>query len=124
MCEQKETTQENLNKIIEFRQAIYEQIFGKRRDALFEAWDALLLNGALTSFPMLSQHTTFQRKWHSLYKALEKGEIDAQQTGGSPIQNGAASRNLDTMPWMEPAGHVRELARWMTGNMCIFQHMR
>jgi len=61
----KKTTQENLNKIIEFRQAIYEQIIGKSRNALFEAWDALILNGALTSFPMLSQHTIFQRKWHS-----------------------------------------------------------
>ena len=44
---------------------------------MFEAWDALLLHGALTSFPMLSQKTVFQRKWHSLYKALEKGEIDS-----------------------------------------------
>ena len=67
----------NLNKIIEFRQAIYEQFFGKRRDPLFEAWDALLLQGKLTSFPELSLNTVFQRKWHSLYKGLEKGEIDS-----------------------------------------------
>jgi len=55
---------------------IYEQVFGKRRDALFEAWDALLFQGTISSFPMLSLSAVFQRKWHSLYKGLEEGEID------------------------------------------------
>ena len=73
----KETTQENLNKIIEFRQAIYAHGMGKRRDALFETWDALMLQGMKTSFPWLSLSGIFRRKWHSLYKALQQGEIDA-----------------------------------------------
>ena len=72
-----ETTQENLNKIIEFRQAIYANGMSKRCDALFEAWDALMLQGMQTSFPWLSLSGVFRRKWHSLYKALEQGEIDA-----------------------------------------------
>lgn len=72
----KETTQENLNKIIEFRQAIYAHGMSKRRDALFEAWDAMVLDGMKTSFPWLSLSGVFRRKWHSLYKALEQGEID------------------------------------------------
>jgi hypothetical protein len=72
-----ETTQENLNKIIEFRQAIYRHGMGKRSDALFEAWDALMLHGMSASFPCLSLSGVFRRKWHSLYKALEQGEIEA-----------------------------------------------
>jgi hypothetical protein len=72
----KETTQENLNKIIEFRQAVYQNGMGKRRDAMHEAWDALILQGMKTSFPWLSLSFVFRRKWHSLYKALEQGEID------------------------------------------------
>jgi hypothetical protein len=71
-----ETTQENLNKIIEFRQAIYAHGMSKRRDAIFEAWDALILHGMKSSFPWLSLSGVFRRKWHSLYKALEQGEID------------------------------------------------
>ena len=72
-----ETTQENLNKIIEFRQAIYDQGMGKRKDAMFEAWDALMVQGMKSSFPWLSLSGIFRRKWHSLYKALEQGEINA-----------------------------------------------
>lgn len=73
----KETTQENLNKIIEFRQAIYDHGMSKRRDAMFEAWDALMLQGMNSSFPWLSLSGVFRRKWHSLYKAMEQGEINA-----------------------------------------------
>jgi hypothetical protein len=108
----KETTQENLNKIIEFRQAVYEEIFGKRRDALFEAWDALLLNGALNSFPMLSQHMIFQRKWHSLYKALEKGEIDrdALESHLSKMvpQEGVRYYALDGTGWPRPRARTMD----------------
>jgi hypothetical protein len=98
-----ETTHGNLNKIIEFRQAIYGQIFGKRRDALFEATDALLLYGKLTSFPMLSLSGVFQRKWHSLYKALEQGEIDDQRLesylAGQVLQEGVCHFSLDGTGW-------------------------
>jgi hypothetical protein len=65
-----ETTQKNLNKIIEFRQAIYAYGIGKRRDALFEAWDGLMLHGMKSSFPWLSMSGVFRRKSHSLSNAL------------------------------------------------------
>ena len=50
MCEQKKTTQEHLNKIIEFRQAIYANGFGNQRDALIEALDAICMTGTLHHF--------------------------------------------------------------------------
>ena len=82
---------------------IYSQIFGKRRDALFEAWDALSIQGTLSSFPMLSLSGIFQRKWHSLYKALEKGEIDVQQLASylaqQVPQEGVCHYSLDGTGW-------------------------
>ena len=73
---------------------------------MFEAWDALLLHGELKSFPVLSLSKVFQRKWHSLYKALEQGEIDdnwltsylAQQVSPTGISN----FSLDGTGWPRP----------------------
>ncbi|MFC1879368.1 transposase [Chloroflexota bacterium] len=108
----KKTTQENLNKIIEFRQAIYEQFFGKRRDALFEAWDAMLVQGALTSFPMLSLNPVFQRKWSSLYKALGKGEIDSggleKYLSEMVPQDGVRYYALDGTGWPRPRARTMD----------------
>ena len=69
-------TEKQLNILIEFRQAVYECAFTRRRDALFELLDALLLRGPTVSFPYLSLASTCQRKWHSLYQAVEEGRID------------------------------------------------
>ena len=75
---QQESTQENINKLIEFRQAVYENGMLARRDALFDLLDALISEGSVSSFAMLSQSSQFQRKWPSLYAAVEDGEIDSQ----------------------------------------------
>jgi hypothetical protein len=113
----KKTTQENLNKIIEFRQAIYKDIFTKRRDGLFEAWDAMLLHGALTSFPMLSLNTVFQRKWHSLYKALEKGSIDTgvleSHLSKMVPQEGIRYYALDGTGWPRPRARTMDDRQYM-----------
>ena len=102
----KSTTQEHLTKIIEFRQAIYTAGFQKQRDALVETLDALCLTGGLRSFPMLSLSTAFQRQWHSLYKAVERGRLDtawlsrhlAHQVPSSGVQYYA----LDGSAWPRP----------------------
>ncbi|MEJ5309609.1 MAG: transposase, partial [Anaerolineae bacterium] len=69
------STREHINRLIEFRQAIYAEGFLARRDALFEVLDALLATGAPASFAMLSQSERFQRRWPSLYAAVEDGRI-------------------------------------------------
>lgn len=70
---------------------------------MFETWDALLLHGSITSFPMLSVGTVFQRKWSSLYKALEQGEIDADQLENylaqQALQEGICHFSLDGTGW-------------------------
>jgi hypothetical protein len=108
----KETTQENLNKIIEFRQAIYAHGMGKRRDALFEALDALILHGMKSSFPWLSLSGVFRRKWHSLYKALEQGEIDtnglASYLAQQVPQVGICHFSLDGTGWPRSRAHTMD----------------
>lgn len=54
-----------LNKLIEFRQQIYDNALGKARDAQFELVDALLSNCRINSFPELSLASVHQRQWHS-----------------------------------------------------------
>jgi len=73
-----ETTKQDINKLIEFRQAIYAHALLARRDALFDLMDALICEGPVSSFAMLSQSSRFQRKWPSLYAAVEDGELDSQ----------------------------------------------
>jgi hypothetical protein len=45
---------EQFNKIIEFRQAVYDHGLTSTKDAQFELVDALLLNPGIRSFPELS----------------------------------------------------------------------
>jgi hypothetical protein len=54
----------------------YDHVFTLRRDALFELFDAVTLQGPMYSFPWLSLSPRCQRKWPSLYQAVEEGRID------------------------------------------------
>ena len=108
----KQSTQEHLNKIIEFRQAIHANGFGNQRDALIEALDATCITGTITSFPLLSLSKSFRRQWHSLYKALERGTIEdewlshhlAQQVPEKGIQY----FSLDGTAWPRPRARTMD----------------
>ena len=105
-----ESTKENINKLIEFRQAVYEQGFLVRRDALFDLLDALLSEGPIASFARLSLSSQFQRKWPSLYGAVEDGEIDRQwlrtYLARQVPQTGICVFPLDGSPWPRPRSRV------------------
>ena len=73
---QEESTDKQLNKLIEFRQRVYAHGLTKARDAQFELVDALLSNRTIQSFPELSFAPVHRRQWHSAYAALEKGQQD------------------------------------------------
>jgi len=60
---QQATTETTVNKLIEFRQAVYENGMLKRQDVLFDLLDALMSERAVVSFTMLSQSEKFLRKW-------------------------------------------------------------
>jgi hypothetical protein len=64
------------NRLRQFRQAIYDQVFSRARDALFELLDALLVQPGVTSFAELCLPAVFRRRWPSLYAALHDGRLD------------------------------------------------
>ena len=66
------TAKKHFNKLIEFRQAAYQQI-GPARDALFELTDAVIQMRHIQSFAELSCAPAFRRKWPSAYEALQDG---------------------------------------------------
>ena len=108
----KKTTQEHINKIIEFRQAVHANGFGKERDALSEALDALCLTGSLSSFPLLSLSKVFRRQWHSLYKAVERGTVKdewlCQYLVQQVPQAGIQYYSLDSSAWARPRARTME----------------
>lgn len=63
---------EDFNKLIQFRQAAYEQL-GNARDALFELTDAVIQMRHPRSFAELSCAPAFRRKWSSVYEAIQDG---------------------------------------------------
>jgi len=68
----------NLNTLKDFRHAVY-RCFKRAGDALFNTLDALSSETAAHSFPELSLSPFFERKWGSLYEALEDGKINPEQ---------------------------------------------
>jgi hypothetical protein len=68
----------NLNTLKEFRHEIYG-CFERARDALFHLLDALSTEDRARSFPELSLSPHFERRWPSLYEALEDGRIDQKR---------------------------------------------
>jgi hypothetical protein len=108
----KPTTQEHINKIIEFRQAIHANGFGKQRDALSEVLDAICLTGSLSSFPLLSLSKAFRRQWHSLYKAVERGSVMdkwlSRHLAQQVPQEGIQHYSLDGSAWARPRARTMD----------------
>jgi hypothetical protein len=97
------SSQEQLNKLIEFRQIVYNQFLTVRRDAQFELVDALLLKGQVPSFAWLSTAGCFRRAWPSLYDAIEQGQQDVaglpQFLVGQVPATGIQYWSLDGSAW-------------------------
>ena len=68
----------NFNTLKEFRQDLYE-CFSYSRDALFNLADALLTETAAHSVIELTLSPCFERKWPSLYEALQMGKLNQAQ---------------------------------------------
>lgn len=103
------TTTQQINRINEFRQAIYHCAFWKEQDAQFELLDALSAAAhAIRSFPELSLSPFFRRKWPSAYAAMERGRQNrdwltrylSQQI--RPNRDGVVLLPLDMSAWPRP----------------------
>ena len=73
MNDDKTVTKQQLNKLIAFRQQLYECL-PKASDAQFQLVEALLSNRQVSSFAELSLAPRFERAWESAYDALEQGQ--------------------------------------------------
>jgi hypothetical protein len=105
------TTQEHINKIKEFRQAIYDQGLTRQRDAQFELMDALLQDPKIKSFPELTLSPVFRRRWSSAYKAIEKGRQDRTWITrylSQQIPEGVQVLALDETVWPHPQARTLE----------------
>jgi hypothetical protein len=65
-------------RLKEIRQQVYES-FERGADALFNLTDALLAESQAHSLPELSLSPFFERKWPSVYEALEDGRINVER---------------------------------------------
>jgi hypothetical protein len=64
------------NALRRFRASVYQR-FGRRRDALFELLDAVIVAGLVPSLAHLSLTAVHRRGWCSLYDALASGSLEA-----------------------------------------------
>jgi hypothetical protein len=81
--------------------------------------DAMLVHGPVTSFAMLSQSERFQRKWPSVYAAVEDGRLADEwlrrYLGQQVPRAGLCIFALDGSPWPRPR------ARTMDDRQYVFQ---
>ena len=69
----------HFNTLDHLRQQMYH-CFERGRDALFNLSDALLSESQARSLPELSLSVFFERRWPSVYEALQDGRIDVELT--------------------------------------------
>ncbi len=68
----------HFNTLDEVRQQMY-RCFERSRDALFNLSDALLSESQARSLPELSLSVFFERRWPSVYEALQDGRINVER---------------------------------------------
>jgi hypothetical protein len=104
---------QQINNLIEFRQAIYQTGFTGSQDALFELLDAMIERPHANCAAEISLSPLFRRKWSSLYKAIEKGGVNEESLAslfvGQVPKTGIQIYPLDSTMWAHPA------ARTLTG---------
>lgn len=104
-------TNQQLNKLIEFRQRFYEYLT-KAGDAQFQLVDALLSNMNVSSFAELSLSPLFEREWSSAYDAVENGKQDSEQLRRLFCEQlpreGPVICPLDTTVWPHPKARTLE----------------
>ena len=85
---------------------------------MFELMDAIVVEGPVASFPMLSLSSFFTRKWHSAYAAVEDGQIDckwlSKYLAQQVPQEGVQVYSLDGTAW------VRSRARTMDDRQYVY----
>jgi hypothetical protein len=98
-----------LERLTGFREVFYSEVLTGRRDALFEACEALLETpGRVEVFPYLSLSPRFGRGHDMLYQALNSGKVDHRRFRRAalrqqiPTVGGRIVLAVDVTPWLRP----------------------
>lgn len=89
----------NFNTLETFRQQMYG-CFERSRDALFSLCDALASEPQARSLPELSLSVFFERRWPSIYEALQDGRINVERLRTAFVQALIASEPADEPVWL------------------------
>jgi hypothetical protein len=69
-------TTESAATLTDFRQTIYDQVLGHRKDTVFELMDAVLVAETAQPLVRLTVAPVFRRRWASAPDALAEGQVD------------------------------------------------
>src|SRR5437016_14410548 len=89
----------NFNTLKQVRQQLYTS-FERGADALFNLADALLCESQAQSLPELSLSPFFERKWPSVYEALEDGQINVERLRSVLVKTLLAQRGDNEPMWI------------------------
>jgi hypothetical protein len=92
-------TQMHFNTLNQIRQQMYH-CFERSADALFNLSDALLSESPARSLPELSLSAFFQRRWPSVYEALQDGRINVERLRTVFVQALIESKPTDEPIWL------------------------
>ncbi len=87
------------NTLDHLRQQMYS-CFERSRDALFNLSDALLSESQARSLPELSLSVFFERRWPSVYEALQDGRINVERLREVFVQALIESKPIDEPIWL------------------------
>lgn len=107
----KNSTSEQVEETIAAWQHTREEIYGclkRAGDALFNLMDALLEDSQAKSLAEWSLSPSFERKWPSVYEALEDGSIDIEKLRGVWVKALLAEKGEDELIWMAVDSSVVE----------------
>jgi hypothetical protein len=100
--------QKNVIAVLQgIRQEIYA-CFKRASDALFNLTDAVLSESQAKSLPELSLSAFFERKWPSVYEALEDGRIDVEKLRAVWVKALLAEKGKDEPIWIAVDASVIE----------------
>jgi len=89
----------HFNTLDEVRQQMY-RCFERSRDALFNLSDALLSESQARSLPELSLSVFFERRWPSVYEALQDGRINVERLRAVFVQALLADKPTNEPIWL------------------------
>ncbi len=89
----------HFNTLKDVRQQMYG-CFERSRDALFNLCDALVSESQARSLPELSLSVFFERRWPSVYEALQDGRINVERLRRVFVQALIESQPADEAVWV------------------------